>query len=69
MSATDRLTTEDLIRWLGERSYISCPLCKGRNVWHVDGDDGKPPAKLCSWCDIAKERRFSGVNFPRDWSL
>jgi hypothetical protein len=62
--ATETYTTEGLIRWFGDRSYRKCGLCNAVNMWHVDGEDGRLPMKLCSWCDLEKGRRFSGVNFP-----
>lgn len=49
---------------MGVRRYTRCSLCNGQNCWEIENDEGKKNVILCSWCDVEKERRFSGVNFP-----
>ena len=58
------LTIEFLIKEVGRRTDGHCHLCKGRNLWLIEGLDQKPPAVVCSWCDVEVKRRWDGKETP-----
>lgn len=54
------MTLEQLILEVGEKIPDPCQLCRHSNLWKIEGDDKKPAAKVCSWCDVEVDKRWAG---------
>jgi hypothetical protein len=52
-------TVELMIQDAGYKIPGDCSLCKDANLYEIEGSEGRK-AKVCSWCDVAVDKRWSG---------